>query len=61
LAKTQNFSFENMKRAIIVGSAMASYTCEKFGPERLLEINQDDINKRVAEFVSLVNFDIELV
>ncbi|MBM3427201.1 MAG: sugar kinase [Bacteroidetes bacterium] len=61
LAKTQNFSFENMKRAIIVGSAMASYTCEKFGPERLLEINQDDINKRVAEFVSLVNFDIELL
>jgi sugar/nucleoside kinase (ribokinase family) len=61
LAKTQNFSFENMKRAIIVGSAMASYTCEKFGPQRLLEINQDDINKRIAEFVSLVNFDIELV
>jgi sugar/nucleoside kinase (ribokinase family) len=61
LAKTQNYSFENMKRAIIVGSAMASYTCEQFGPQRLLEINQDDINKRIAEFVSLVNFDIELV
>ena len=61
LAKTQNYSFENMKRAIIVGSAMASYTCEKFGPQRLLEINQDDINKRISEFVSLVNFDIELV
>jgi hypothetical protein len=50
-----------MKRAIIVGSAMASYPCEKFGPQRLLEINQDDINKRISEFVSLVNFDIELV
>jgi len=61
LAKTQNYSFENMKRAIIVGSAMASYTCEKFGPQRLLEINQEDINKRISEFVSLVNFDIELV
>ncbi len=61
LAKTQNYSFENMKRAIIVGSAMASFTCEKFGPQRLLEINQDDINARIAQFVSLVNFDIELV
>jgi hypothetical protein len=50
-----------MKRAIIVGSAMASFTCEKFGPQRLLEINQDDINARIAQFVSLVNFDIELV
>jgi sugar/nucleoside kinase (ribokinase family) len=40
LAQTENISFENMKRAIIVGSAMASFTCEKFGPERLFELTR---------------------
>ncbi len=58
LAKTNNTSFENMKRAVIVGSAMASFTCEKFGPERLLELSQEDINERIEEFVELMNFEI---
>ncbi|MBL7942115.1 MAG: bifunctional hydroxymethylpyrimidine kinase/phosphomethylpyrimidine kinase [Flavobacteriales bacterium] len=58
LAKTNNTSFENMKRAVIVGSAMASFTCEKFGPERLLELSTDDINNRIEEFVELMNFEI---
>ncbi|HAC25631.1 MAG TPA: sugar kinase [Cytophagales bacterium] len=57
LAKTNNTSFENMKRAVIVGSAMASFTCEKFGPERLLELSQEDINERIEEFVELMNFE----
>jgi sugar/nucleoside kinase (ribokinase family) len=61
LAKTKNISFENMKTAIIVGSAMASFCVEKFGTERLKEITQEDIDKRLAQFRELVNFDIELV
>jgi len=61
LAKTGDISFENMKRAIIVGSAMASFCVEKFGPIRLKEINQEDINNRIQQFKDLVSFDIELV
>ena len=61
IAKTKDISFENMKTAIIVGSAMASFCVEKFGPERLKEITKPDIDARLAEFVQLVNFDIDLV
>jgi len=61
LAKTKDISFENMKTAIIVGSAMASFCVEKFGAERLKEITRDDIDARLNEFVQLVNFDIALV
>jgi sugar/nucleoside kinase (ribokinase family) len=61
LAKTKDISFENMKTAIIVGSAMASFCVEKFGPERLKEITKTDIDNRIGEFVQLVNFDIDLV
>lgn len=61
IAKTGDISFENMKRGIIVGSAMASFCVEKFGPERLKEVNKHDIDLRIQEFVNLVNFDIELV
>jgi sugar/nucleoside kinase (ribokinase family) len=61
LAKTKDISFENMKTAIIVGSAMASFCVEKFGPERMKEITKADIDARIGEFVQLVNFDIDLV
>ncbi|CAN5757099.1 PfkB family carbohydrate kinase [soil metagenome] len=61
LAKTKDISFENMKTAIIVGSAMASFCVEKFGPERLKEVTRTDIDERLSEFVQLVNFDIDLV
>jgi len=61
LAKTQDISFENMKTAIIVGSAMASFCVEKFGVNRLKEITKHDIDTRLQEFVHLVNFDISLV
>ncbi len=61
LAKTKDISFENMKTAIIVGSALASFCVEKFGPERMREITKQDIDERIAEFVQLVNFDIDLV
>lgn len=61
IAKTGDISFENMKRGIIVGSAMASFCVEKFGPERLKEVNKADIDSRIQQFVDLVSFDIELV
>ena len=61
LAKTRDISFENMKTAIIVGSAMASFCVEKFGATRLKEITKVDIDTRLQEFVQLVNFDIALV
>lgn len=61
LAKTKDISFENMKRAIIFGSAMASFTVEKFGTERLIGLSQKDVDERVQEFIDLVQFDISLV
>ncbi|RPE13389.1 sugar kinase [Chitinophaga lutea] len=61
LAKTKDISFENMKTAIIVGSAMASFCVEKFGAARLREITKEDISARLEQFVQLVNFDIDLV
>ncbi len=60
LAKTKDISFENMKTAIVIGSAMASFCVEKFGTERLREISKVDIDARLEEFVQLVNFDISL-
>jgi sugar/nucleoside kinase (ribokinase family) len=61
LARTKDISFKNMKTAIIVGSAMASFCVEKFGTERLREVTKADIDARLNEFVQLVNFDIDLV
>jgi sugar/nucleoside kinase (ribokinase family) len=61
LARTGDISFVNMKRAIIVGSAMASFCVEKFGPTRLKEIGKKEIDGRIQQFKELVNFDIELV
>jgi sugar/nucleoside kinase (ribokinase family) len=57
LAKTRNASFENMKRAIVYGSATASYSVEKFGTEKIKEINSKSIHDRVLDFVSLMAFD----
>ena len=61
IARTKDISYDNMKTAIIVGSAMASYCVEKFGTERLREITREDIDRRMVQFQELVNFDIELV
>lgn len=60
LAHTKDISFNNMKTAIIMGSAMASFVVEKFGAERIREITKEDISKRLNQFVDLVNFDIEI-
>ena len=61
LAETKDISFENMKRAIIYGSAMASFCVEKFGTERLIGLTHKQVEDRVQEFVNLVQFDIALV
>ena len=58
LAKTDNISFENMKRAVIWGSVMASFTVEKFGTERIAELTYNDINERLKKFMSLVSVDV---
>jgi sugar/nucleoside kinase (ribokinase family) len=60
LARTKDISFENMKAAIIIGSAMASFCVEKFGTERLREITKEDIDVRLQQFQDLVNFEIVL-
>jgi sugar/nucleoside kinase (ribokinase family) len=60
LARTKDISFENMKSAIIVGSAMASFCVEKFGTTRLQELKREDIDSRIRQFKDLTKFDIEL-
>lgn len=60
MASTDDLSFENMKRAVIYGSAMASFCVEKFGIERLKELSEDEITERIVRFVQLVNFDAKL-
>jgi len=61
LDNSRDISFENMKRAVIVGSALASYSVEKFGTERLLTLTEEEIDHRIQLFVDLVDFDILLV
>ncbi len=61
IAATDDFSFENMKRAIIAGSALASFCVEKFGTQRLLELTKDELNTRVKQFVTLGNFEMKEV
>jgi len=56
LARTNDTSFENMKRAVIYGSAMASFCVEKFSIERLTELDDQQIKDRIQQFVELVNF-----
>jgi sugar/nucleoside kinase (ribokinase family) len=60
LAATNDISFKNMKRALIFGSAMASFSVEKFGTERIVNLKKVEIDERVKEFVDLVQFEIKL-
>ena len=60
IARTKDISFANMKTAIIVGSAMASYCVEKFGTGRLTSLTKQDIDDRIRQFVELVTFDVVL-
>ncbi len=61
LARTKDVSFDNLKNAIIYGSAMASFTVEKFGTEGLIGLSHEMIDERIRLFVDLVQFDISLV
>jgi sugar/nucleoside kinase (ribokinase family) len=61
LASTDDISFDNMKRAIIYGSAMASFCVEKFGTERIVNLSHSEIEERIQDFIDLVQFDISLV
>lgn len=60
LAKVGSFSFDTMKSALIVGSAMASFTVEKFGTRRLEEINAEDLKNRILNFKELTTFEVEV-
>ena len=60
IAKSGDISFENMKRAVISGSNLASFCVEKFGTERMENLSQDEIQKRLLQFKLLTQFDIEL-
>ena len=59
LASTGNISWENMKNAIIMGSALASFTVEKFGIERLRDLKMAEIADRISQFAELTNFTME--
>lgn len=58
IASTGDISFDNMKRAIIAGSALASFCVEKFGTEKITNISQEDMENRIQQFVALANFDM---
>ncbi|UFK97242.1 PfkB family carbohydrate kinase [Kaistella faecalis] len=60
LAKKEDFSFETMKSALIVGSAMASFTVEKFGTERLQEVTESEMIARIKSFKDLTTFEVEV-
>jgi sugar/nucleoside kinase (ribokinase family) len=60
LAATENVTYENMKNAIIHGSNLASFSVEKFGTERMKTLEKAEVNKRLHQFKTLTQFDIEL-
>lgn len=60
LAKKENFSFNTMKSALIVGSAMASFAVEKFGTDRLQEVTQSEMTARIQDFKELTAFEVEV-
>jgi sugar/nucleoside kinase (ribokinase family) len=60
LAQTGDLSDDNLRRAVVVGSALGSFAVEKFSVQRLLEITRGDVVNRVEEFRRLVAFEREL-
>lgn len=60
LAASKNISFDNMKNAVIYGSALASFCVEKFGTQRMENLTNEEVNERLSQFKSLTQFDIEL-
>ena len=60
LAATDNITFENMKKAVIHGSNLASFSVERFGTERMVNLQRDEVNKRLHQFKALTQYEIEL-
>ena len=60
LAKTEDYSFKNMKNAIIYGSNLASFCVEKFGTERMESLDKKEVEERLEQFKKLTQFKIEL-
>ena len=60
LSQSEDISFENMKNAIIHGSNLASFCVEKFGTERMVNLNKEDVYARLQQFKELTQFDIQL-
>lgn len=60
ITQSENVSFDNMKNAIIYGSNLASFCVEKFGTERMVELDKEEVVSRLKQFKSLTQFDIEL-
>ena len=60
IAQSENVSFENMKNAVIQGSNLASFSVEKFGTERMINLDKKEVVSRLQQFKSLTQFDIEL-
>ena len=58
LAQTEDFSFDNLKKAVIYGSALASFCVEKFGTERMLNLEKKELNNRILQFKNLTQFDL---
>ncbi|MFV8359039.1 PfkB family carbohydrate kinase [Flavobacterium sp. LS1P3] len=60
ITQSENISFENMKNAVIYGSNLASFSVEKFGTERMVNLDKQEVVSRLKQFKSLTQFDIEL-
>ena len=60
LAKTEDVSFDNMKNAVIYGSNLASFCVEKFGTERMENLELDEVQDRLKIFKDLTQFEIKL-
>ena len=58
LTKTGDYSFENLKKAIIYGSALASFSVEKFGTERMTNLKKEELYERIVQFKNLTQFDL---
>jgi sugar/nucleoside kinase (ribokinase family) len=60
MASTRDISFDNMKRAVIFGSNLASFCVEKFGTERMKNLGKEEVQNRLQQFKQLTQFEIEL-
>jgi sugar/nucleoside kinase (ribokinase family) len=59
LASQSEINFETMKQAVIYGSAIASFCVEKFGIERVINLEPQELSDRIRQFVRLVDFSIQ--